>query len=423
MYHIFLQFARKEGTMTSDFIKAEQKAVGVVAEFNPFHNGHALFLQRIKENFPDKPIVCVISSDFVQRGDVAIAPSYARAKSAVLCGADLVLEIPFPFSCLSAESFARAGCGILAKIGVCDTLVFGSEIASLSVLEKTAENLASPEFQAEFSSLLASKKGIGFPRGREIAYKALFGDCPALTLPNAALGIEYLLSIKKRELPLKPFLVKREGAEHESEITSDNIASASFVRALILSGNFSEAERFLPKASAEVLREEEKKGFFPATPEKLFPSMLYLLRTLTRTGAEKLYSLGAVFDRAGTASDSAFSLEELIEKTKSFGFTESRVRRALISMLCKIPRHAEKEEPLFTRVLAANGKGRALLKEAKTASAIPIFTKPAHILSSPSTEIVRQGSAAFLAERIYALSLPGRIEANFSFRRTPFFTE
>jgi len=120
-----------------------EKAVGVICEFNPFHNGHAHFLRKVKEAFPQKPVVCVMSGNFVQRGSFAIQEKYSRAKCAVLCGADLVLELPFPFSSLSAESFARSAVSVLNEIGVVDTLAFGCECTDAEALFHCAENLSS----------------------------------------------------------------------------------------------------------------------------------------------------------------------------------------------------------------------------------------------------------------------------------------
>ena len=154
-----------------------EKAVGVICEFNPFHFGHAYLLERVHEAFPDHGVVCVMSGNFVQRGSFAIQEKYSRALCAMRGGADLVLELPFPFSSLSAESFASAGVSILAKIGVCDTIAFGTEYDDLSLLSECANNLSSEKFELALKEYFSHHPGTGYPLARETVYTELFGAC------------------------------------------------------------------------------------------------------------------------------------------------------------------------------------------------------------------------------------------------------
>ena len=169
------------------------QVVGIVSEFNPFHRGHSYLIEQVKNALPDCTVVCVMSGNFVQRGSFAQGEKYSRAKCAVLGGADLVLEIPFPFSCLSAEAYAASAISILSRLGVCRTLAFGSEIADPALLEECASRLASEEFQAAMDKYREEHKGRGFPFARAEVYRKLYGACPAFDYPNSSLALEYLI--------------------------------------------------------------------------------------------------------------------------------------------------------------------------------------------------------------------------------------
>ncbi len=395
-----------------------EKAVGVICEFNPFHNGHAYFLRKVKEAFPEKAVVCVMSGNFVQRGSFAIQEKYSRAKCALLCGADLVLELPFPFSSLSAESFAASAISILNGIGVVDTLAFGSESADGDALVRCAENLASEKFKEAFLSFTEKNRFVGYPLARSRVYAELFGKTELLDQPNAILGLEYLMAIKKENAPISPFVIPRLGDTLRDAATESAYPSATAIRKMIFEEK--DASRYLPTEALTIVKEEIKNGRFPVSMEYYAPTVFYLLRTKSRKELCSIYGLAPICDRANKMASSSGSLEELVEKLRSVNFTDSRVRRALLSLLCGVSRYAEKDTPAYTMVLAAGEKGRALLSEMKDSSEISVFTKPAHALKSKDKSVFRQASFSYLADDLYAAAFPKKGENGEFLKKSPY---
>ena len=394
-----------------------KKAVGIVSEFNPFHFGHAHLLAEVKKAFPEKGILCVMSGNFVQRGSFAIEEKYARAKSAVSMGADLVLELPFPFSSLSAESFAKSAVSILSRVGICDTIAFGSEISDEKELLCCAENLSGETFQTAFSEALKENKGVGFPALREKVYTELFGKTDILSSPNASLGMEYLLAARYLKAELSPFVVKRKGEGITSLKTEGDYLSATALRNLIKKGE-SLNDR-VPLEVLSTIEEESAAGRFPVFEDTLWPILVYLLKTKGRKELSSYYGFSALCDRAKHFLGESRDLEELVEKMKNATFTDSRIRRGLLALLCEIPRFAEKETPSFSMVLAANEKGREMLAEMKKASSIPIFTKPAHALQSKDPLVKKQFSKEALADEIYAMAFPRPQGEGYFLKKSP----
>ncbi len=381
-----------------------EKAVGIICEFNPFHFGHKHLLAEVKKAFPAKGIVCVMSGNFVQRGSFAIMEKYKRAEAALSLGADLVLELPFPFSALSAESFAKSAVSILSRIGICDTIAFGSEIENEKELHICAGNLLSQKFQAAFSAALKENKGVGFPLLRERVYTELFGKTDILSSPNASLGVEYLLATRSFKADLSPFVVERKGETITSQKTEGEFLSATALRKMV--ENSESLKAYVPDEVLLLIEKETAAGRFPVFTKTLSPILFYLLKTKDRKELSSYYGFSALCDRAKHFAGESRDLEDLVEKMKNATFTDSRIRRGLLALLCNIPRFAEKEMPSFSMVLGANEKGREMLSEMKKASCIPVFTKPAHALQSKDPVVKKQFSREAMADEIYAMAFP-----------------
>lgn len=394
--------------------------VGIICEFNPFHYGHEFLIQRVKRQFPEKGIICIMSGNFVQRGDFAVQEKYSRARCAVLAGADLVLELPFPFSCLSAESFGRSAVSILKSIAVCDTLAFGTEIVDRDRLQRCAKNLNSNAFSVEFSRRLKEKKGWGYPRLRQEVYSDLFGEEEVLSLPNASLALEYLIASEQLKYYPNLFCVERIGSRiDEDTVAKQGPSSASAIRNEI----FSEGDwRFLvPEYVRKELESEQRQGHFPIKMDRLDSVLLYLLRMLPCEELMSFYGFSALSYRALRFVNQCTTVEELIQKMKNSTFTDSRIRRGLLSVLCRIPRYAEKEMPRYTELLAANQTGKRILMEIQENSDFPVFSRPADALKSDRDEVVRQALAAYKADEIYTMAFPLATKSDYCLKRIPFF--
>ena len=229
------------------------KICGVIAEFNPFHNGHDHLINTIKSD-NDSVVVAVMSGNFVQRGEPAIISKFARAKAAILSGVDLVLELPLPYSISTAMYFANGGIDILKSLGVVDTLCFGSESGNIAPLTAVASRLNNPEFKSFLKEELSS--GITFAAARQKAFEKFSPNVESSILenPNDTLAIEYILAAERLGLKVDYKVVKRFGAAHDSHIKTDNICSASELRKT--PSLLDLKEPYMPKASYDIFAEE-----------------------------------------------------------------------------------------------------------------------------------------------------------------------
>ena len=381
------------------------QVAGVVCEYNPFHTGHAFHLRETRRMLgADTAVVCVMSGNFVQRGDFALLRKHARAEAAVRCGADLVLELPTVYAAASAERFASAAVTLLKATGLVDTLSFGSECGELSALREAAEALLS----ADFPPLLRREleRGVSFAAARQAALGRLIGPESAgrIAEPNNILAVEYLKAAKRLG-GLSAVTVPRLGAGHDSAETG-GYASASELRRRLLAGE--DASAFLPPAMEEIFARERAAGRAPVRVETAERAILARFRTMEEAdfapydeGSEGLYR------RFYTAARRAATVEELLAEVKTKRYAYARLRRMLLRSYLGLPAVGE---PAYLRVLACNDTGRGLLARMRTAAALPVLTKPAEARKLP--EIPRR---MFEAESrctdLYALAYPAQSEA------------
>ena len=236
--------------------------LGIVSEYNPFHNGHIHHLELSKQLTKTDFTVAVMSGNFVQRGDTALVDKWTRTEMALKGGIDLVLELPTVYAISSAENFADGAIKILNSLGVVDYLSFGSEIGEISPLNDVASILYKEP--KEFSSLITAqlKSGLSYPRAREIALSQFFGTSKKYTdilnNPNNILGVEYLKAIKKHRSHIKPLTIKRDYSDYNSKTVKNGIASATAIRTMIQ--NKKNVHRVVPFETYELLDEAIENG-------------------------------------------------------------------------------------------------------------------------------------------------------------------
>ena len=201
--------------------------IGIVCEFNPFHNGHKHLIDSVKTD--GDVVVCVMSGNFVQRGEPAIFPKEYRVKSALMNGADIVLELPFVYATASAEIFASSAVKILTSFG-CDKIVFGTENTTLVQLENAVDILLSDDFDNKIKKHL--ENGVSYPIARQMAFNEYDCDCN-ISSPNNILAIEYLRAIRKNNYKIAPVIVNRRGADYNDDFAVDEYASATYIRNLV----------------------------------------------------------------------------------------------------------------------------------------------------------------------------------------------
>lgn len=317
---------------------------GVICELNPFHKGHKYLFDNARESEQDG-LICVMSGNFTQRGDLAVYDKYERARTAVENGADLVIEIPTLSSTQSAQGFAKAGVKLLESTGICDKIVFGAECDDLEALKQISREIK--ERDSEIKAEL--EKGISYPAARSNVI-----DSPILQTPNNILAIEYLTYTS-----LDAKAVKRIGKGHD---TDDAQYSASEIR------------KHLSLDEAASLKNCEK-------------AVLYKLRTMSAKDFSNIEDVSeGLENRIAEAVKDALTVDELYDKIKTKRYTHARIRRIILRAYLGITRDMEKS-PQYLHILAFNEKGRTMLAEMKKTAVLPIITKYGNIESKAVKEL------------------------------------
>ena len=382
---------------------------GVISEFNPFHNGHRYLFEAARARGADT-VVCVMSGNAVQRGEIAIAEKHVRAKMALDSGADLVLELPFPWSASSAESFAACGVRIASQFA--DNLIFGSECGDISALERAADIVKDSDFISEYKE--RSRGNCGSAQ----SYFDLLSEKTGMTYSsNDILGIEYIKAAKVQGSSLGFETVKREGGAYNSTAIEDgSLQSASAIRTLIMQGDTHDLTSYMPKRCAEMLAEAKDIG------ELAFSHRI--------ENAQKLYfrmiSPDTLFDIADTQGGLAnricrAALEcvegSMLELLRTKRYTDARIRRAMLFCLTGVRREDINATPVYTNLLAANQKGRELLAAKRKSAGIAVLAKPADI---PDTaEAKRQAELSFKLDSIFAMALEKQTDVASIVARSP----
>lgn len=341
------------------------KSVGIIAEYNPFHNGHLYHLNKSKELTDAKITIAAISGNFVQRGKIAMADKWQRAEAAVKCGADLVVEIPVVFACNSAPYFAKAGVEILENLGV-DFISFGSESGNIDELYELDRAMETLNEDIEGFIKEKVKEGLSCPRARREAVDKLIGEKGALILdkPNNILALEYIKAMKTSQ----GVTVQRKGPGYNDIEVYEELASATAIRYLLKEE--ADISHLLPQMSFETLKSNEMPS-----EEILFKMICQNALVSDAKDLDKTPTGGeGLGNKLKNSIRKISSYEELIEELKSKRYTRTRIERFLIQTLLKI--NQENAYKNYIRVLGFNTKGSAYLKEIKKADIckLPIIT-------------------------------------------------
>ena len=363
-------------------------AAGIICELNPLHSGHAYLMARLRQQGADA-VVCAMSGNFVQRGGPALVNKLSRGEMALACGADLVLELPTPWAMATAETFARGGVQLLAMAG-CTHIAFGSECGDAALLRRTADALLAPELGEAIRRELAV--GVTYAAARQRAVQARLGeDAAVLRQPNDTLAVEYLKACRQQKVDITPIVIQRVGAAHD-RAPEAGYASATHIRQLVREDSVEEACTYMPEAAAEILRRELAAGR-TADGRNVERAILASLRQMSEKdfaaydgGGEGLYH--RVYDAVRRCA----TMEELLAAVKTKRYTAARLRRLVLSAWLGLP-EAPADMP-YARVLAANGTGRALLRQMKRAER-PVLTKAADVATlGPAAETLFRREAA-----------------------------
>ncbi|MBE6727725.1 MAG: nucleotidyltransferase family protein [Ruminococcaceae bacterium] len=366
--------------------------IGIIAEFNPLHNGHKALLQAAKAQ--DNTVVCVISGNFVQRGDTAVIPKLKRAESALRCGADLVAELPVLWSMSTAQNFALGGVSQLMALG-CDEIMFGSECGDINELLNAADILQSNDFADILADEL--KSGVSFANARSEAVKKLGLASPVLSTPNDTLGIEYILAARRLGFEGKFSCFKRIGAAHDSDEINPLSVSASLIREKLKDGNLGFAERFMPIELRNFLHKDFISDF-----SKLETAILAVLRSRTKEELANLPDISeGLENKLFLSIQRATSFEELCFSIKTKRYSYARIRRIVLAAFLGLDKRFFGIIPPYVRILGFNSNGEKICGGNGN---IPVVTRVSEIKKLDETS-----QAVFSTEckatDLYSLSL------------------
>ena len=339
-------------------------SVGIIAEYNPFHNGHLYQIEKIKKKYPEDTIIIAMSGNFTQRGEPAIIDKWNRTRLAIENGADLVIEIPYAFTTQSADYYSYAGITLLENLKV-EKLIFGSESNNIEDITEIAK--AQLE-EKDFDKLVKiySKFGYNYPTSLSLALKDLTGK--EIKTPNDILGITYIKTIIKKKYKIKPIAIQRTNEYHNKDLTG-TISSATSIRENL--DNLENIKETVPKTTYKALTKEtihKKEDYFNFLKYKI----------ITEENLEKYHLVEKdLAVKLKKEIQNSTNYEELIQNVKSKHQTYSKISRALLHILCNYTKEESKENTKikYIRLLGFNDTGRKYLNKHKKDISLPIISK------------------------------------------------
>lgn len=401
--------------------------LGIVCEYNPFHNGHLYHLNEAKKITNSDYSVAIISGNFTQRGEPSIVNKWIKAEMALKCGVDLVLELPTIYSISSAENFSHGAIKILDSLNIIDYLAFGSECGDISILNDIVDVLVKEP--KSYKTLLTHElsTGISFPKAREKALLMYLNNmrrfANILSAPNNILGIEYLKALKLQNSIIQPITLKRQEAEHNDNVfsASSRFASGSAIRATCLSSNIDKLQKFMPEASFYLLEDCIKKGKYVKNLAAFDKEILYTLRKMS---IEEIANLPDVSEGLEyvikNASNSCNSVIELLALIDTKRYTKTRLQRILLYAILGITKNdmqlSKKLNP-YIRILGFNENGKKIISEAsKRNPKLNLITSPKKFLddsSNKNLKILLQQD--IWASNVYTLGYEYESKANLDY--------
>ena len=384
---------------------AKKETAGIITEYNPFHAGHKWMVQQLK-NSGVQTVVCVMSSQYVQRAEPALFPVDVRVKAAIASGADLILRLPVPWAIQSAEGFGLAGAGMLAALGCVDLLAFGAETPEIEKLQSVADFLGTPAFETEIKQQLATGESFAAARQKALE-KVAPGGGELLASPNNILGIEYCKALNRLQkenllgpLPAypQPVAIARQGAEHDGMPVGE-YASASWLRGQFFEGNIMNLEKWVPKEAFPFYKAAVENG---RVLDKTRWEIAMLSRLKGMSAQEIAFFAGdaeGLENRMAQQIENAASLQQLYDGVKTKRYAHSRIRRMALAASLGIPLKISPLVP-FLHVLGASQNGLELLKKAKETAVLPLSTSLAQ-LSRHSEAAQQAATLEAKAESLY----------------------
>lgn len=401
------------------------KVVAIISEYNPFHNGHEYQIRRLRQMLgEDIAVVAIMSGNYTQRGEPAIADKTVRAAAAVECGVNLVLELPFPYSMSSAEFFAKSGVRIANEIGVVDYLAFGSESGDICQLTDIAAIMQSDEYSLMLDTISNDPeyRDYGYPELCQEALERVYGrDISRDYLsPNNILAIEYIKAISALGSNITPITIRREGAGYLDIINPmQEFQSASAIRQELVAKNHSALD-YVPNSAKNIYLKAISDGKMPSDASRLDYSIISSFRLNSpRVHPDIQDASGGLYNRLCDLSADASSISSLTAMAETKKYTKARIRRAIWNTFFGVTSSDVRSLPAYTQVLAMDDIGRAVLREIKKSGDFPVITKPASY-KEHSDEVIRQYELSLRADSVYQLTLKKPNSGRFSLTFTPY---
>ena len=347
------------------------KVLGIISEYNPFHNGHLYHLIKSKKITNAEYTIAVVGGNFTQRGNASLLDKWSKTEMALLNGIDLVIELPLLYSISSAENFAEGAIKILDSLQIVDTISFGTETSDITILDRFADILYNEP--KEYKALLSHElsKGMSYPKARENALMLYLNDirrfAPILSSPNNILGIEYLKALKKYKSTITPLSIQRIKSGYNDINFSGNIASATAIRNLILNHEYKDLNKILPISSYSILKENIKKGHIVRDISNFDKIILYKLRSMSIEEISNLPDVSEGLEYSiKKAADSCNTIYEFINIVNSKRYTKTRLQRILLYALLNVTKkdiQISKKVMPYIRILGFNEKGKYIVSQ------------------------------------------------------------
>jgi len=353
------------------------RTIGIISEYNPFHNGHKYLIDQAKKHGDGQYIVCVLSSNFLQRGEPSMISKFERAKLAILNGADLVFELPTINSCINAKSYAYNSLNLLNKVGICDTLLFGSEAGNTKILNMISDILSNepPSYKEDLKKHLSS--GVSYPKARSLALENHFNNSEISEIiksSNNILGIEYINAIKKLSAPIKFDTIKRIGSNYLEENLETTFSSATAIRKSIVDNGITSIKNQVPITTYKLLTETFNK-YDIVTTRKLDEIINFKLASLNKNDIYDFQNISeGIENRIYKMLDNHFTFNEMVTYLSSKRYPKTRISRLLIHILLDIKKDQLDTDIKYARILYASEKGKDLFDVINKNSKIPVFT-------------------------------------------------
>ncbi len=356
------------------------KITGIIAEYNPFHNGHAYQIQAARNNGATH-VVCIMSGNFTQRGDCAIMDKLARTRCALANGADLVIELPVAYALGNASVFAKGAVETLVATGCIDELHFGSECGDIRALMDTAMAIESLESRHLID---LGDAPVAAARTAALAENGYLKEAEILASPNNLLGVEYLLALRRRYSHTKPETILRDGAAHDSTLGSDTICSASQLRKLLCEAPET-ALSFAPNETMSIFAERKKEGQAPIHIKQLNTALLSRLRMVDPGYLARIAGVSeGLENRLYEAIRHYDSFEGIYTAVKTKRYPLARIRRILLCAAIGITAGDQALTPAYIRVLGQNQKGNDVLRVMRQTAKIPLILRSSDVADLPA---------------------------------------